>query len=407
MPQRILIRTLLTLATFLFAFHGVSHGQTRSQTPYSVPITLGWEGAVGASNQRVVVISNIPRKSSQISWLVQDPQTNSLVVHMKGSDGFELDTAGGTDSEPDFRSDTKTLSRKSALVTGTITFQSTETFSSRYNRYIPDVAVQVVAQTLNAQGNVISSSASVPSNDTASADTSFFAYAQLGTHVQTGLTLTNNTGQSATVTLALYDLFSHALPYASVSKTIPAGQNITGTLDTFFTSLSANDGGGSKLTDANVDISSDQLLTATAFRVDDGVRSDMPVFLGRATGPLPNNNSPALLLEQGTDLAAAVDAQTHVRDPFSIMTTPWFGGDAHTRILLFVQNVQLANGESLSAIQVLANGTNLPVEDIRPVPNFPWSQLMIRLPDGLPSGTLSVTVTFHSLTSNAGKLRIK
>ncbi|PYS20542.1 MAG: hypothetical protein DMF72_20760, partial [Acidobacteria bacterium] len=164
---------------------------------------------------------------------------------------------------------------------------------------------------------------------------------------------------------------------------------------------------GSKLTDANIDINADRIVSATAFRLDDGIRSDAPMFLGRATGPLPNS-PPVLLLEQGTDLAAAVDAQTHIRDPFSIMTTPWFGGDGHTRVMLFAQNVQLQSGEGVNAVQVVASGITLPTEDVRAVPDFPsWSQIMIKLPDGLPSGTLSVTITFHAQTSNAGKIRIK
>src|SRR6266404_3229408 len=400
MPQRNLIKTVLIIVAVLFASYGVVRGQTRTTT-FSFPFTLGWEGTIGSSNQRTVIITNIGRRSSQISWLAQDSQAHSLVVHVKSSDGLEIDTIGGADSEPANSNDTKTLSRNSGLISGTITFTTTETFSTRYNRYVSDVAVQVVAQTLDAQGKVISSVASVPSGDTTTVDSSFLVYGELSSHVQTGLTITNNTGQSVSASLNAYTLFSHTSPYAATTVTVAAGQSVSGTLDVFFPNLASNDGGGGKITDGNVGIDANQLLTVTAFRLDDGIRSDAPMFLGRATGPLPNS-PPVLLLEQGTDLAAAVDAQTHIRDTFSIMTTPWFGGDGHTRVMLFAQNVQLQSGEGANAVQVVENGITLPTEDVRPVPDFPsWSQIMVRLSDGLPSGTLSVTITFHAQTSNA------
>ena len=148
-----------------------------------------------------------------------------------------------------------------------------------------------------------------------------------------------------------------------------------------------------------------------SFRIDDGLRTDQPVFLGRATGPLPADK-PTLVLEEGTDLAVTLDAQTHVRDPYSVMTSPWFGGDGHTRILLFADGVQLQTGEGPSALQVVAQKDTssyvLQTEDVRPLPNFPSrTQIMVRLSDALPSGTLSLSITFHGQTSNAGKIRIK
>lgn len=400
---------ILCIFVVLLASHGMTKGQTRNAT-YSVPFTLGWEGAVGSSNQKKVVITHFQRSSQgqkAINWMFWDATgSNTVVLHLRRSDGFESDTFGGGDMLVANKNATKTLSHNGSLIVGSIAFQTTETFSARYNRYVPDVATQVVVQELDSQGRVLSSSASAPSGDTATVDSSFFTYAQLSARTQTGITLTNNNAAAMNVTLTIYDLFGSATPTTTIS--VGAGQSISGTLDRFFPNLPPNDGGGSPVTDGNLDINAGQMLTTSTFRVDDGIQSSAPVFLGRATGPLPNN-SPVLMLEQGTtDSAAAVDAQTHVRDPFPIITTPWFGGDGHTRILLFAQNVQLQNGEGPDAVRVLANGVLLKTEDVRAVPDFPlWSQIMVRLPDGLSSGTLSVTITLRGQTSNAGKIRIK
>ena len=110
---------------------------------------------------------------------------------------------------------------------------------------------------------------------------------------------------------------------------------------------------------------------------------------------------------------AAVDALLFTRDPFYVLNiAQWFplGSDRNTRVLVFVKNLQLNQGETASAVEVnLANGSftaTVPAADVRPVPNTDFVQVTFRLPDGITAGTYTVTIAAHSLTSNSGVIRI-
>src|SRR5262249_12628379 len=86
------------------------------------------------------------------------------------------------------------------------------------------------------------------------------------------------------------------------------------------------------------------------------------------------------------------------------------GPDRNTRILLFAANLQLGQGETPSSVVVNLVGSNnqsyqLPAEDVRPVPNFAFTQVVFRLPDTLVSGTCTVTISAHGQTSNSGTFR--
>ena len=124
-----------------------------------------------------------------------------------------------------------------------------------------------------------------------------------------------------------------------------------------------------------------------------------------------------LLLEESgptVDQAAALDALLLLRDPFRVVGIPeWFatGSDRNTRVMFFVRGLQLNPGESPSAVivRLIASDNQLfdaPAEDVRSVPNVDFTQLIIRLPDDLPVGIYTVTVSAHSRTSNVGTIRI-
>ena len=75
-------------------------------------------------------------------------------------------------------------------------------------------------------------------------------------------------------------------------------------------------------------------------------------------------------------------------------------------------NLQLATGEPASFVVVTlfaANGQvyNIGAEDVRSVPNFSFTQVVFRLPTGLPAGTAQVKINAHSLVSNFGSIRIR
>jgi hypothetical protein len=113
--------------------------------------------------------------------------------------------------------------------------------------------------------------------------------------------------------------------------------------------------------------------------------------------------------------AAAFDAILFVRDPFPVVNSSnlfSLPGDPNTRVLIFVTNLQLAQGETAAAVTVnlidsLNQTYNIPAQDVRSVPNQAFTQVTFRLPNNLPVGTCQIKVIAHGLTSNTATLRIK
>ena len=113
--------------------------------------------------------------------------------------------------------------------------------------------------------------------------------------------------------------------------------------------------------------------------------------------------------------AAALDSMLFMRDPFPVVNGANLfnrGTDLNTRVILFVTNLQLSTGEPASFVVVTlidANGHahNIAAEDVRSVPNSSFTQVIFRLPTGLPAGTAQVKINAHSLVSNFASIRIR
>ncbi|PYS50401.1 MAG: hypothetical protein DMF68_07230 [Acidobacteria bacterium] len=123
---------------------------------------------------------------------------------------------------------------------------------------------------------------------------------------------------------------------------------------------------------------------------------------------------PILLTEDSSLNALALDSVEQTRDPFAITNDGYFGTDKRTRLQLYLVDMDLYSGETLSIITVQAVDSqqktyNLVVEDLRKVTDTPWlSQLTVRLPSELGGVTnITVTVSARGQTSNAAKLRLK
>ena len=128
------------------------------------------------------------------------------------------------------------------------------------------------------------------------------------------------------------------------------------------------------------------------------------------------SSSVQLMLDQSgpaPDQLAALDAILFLRDPFPVVN---FGNvftqgtDRNTRVVVFALNLQLAPGENSSAVVVNLIDSNkqsydVAAEDVRPVPNFAFTQVTFRLPDNLPTGTCIVRIKAHGQTSNSGTIR--
>jgi Tol biopolymer transport system component len=113
---------------------------------------------------------------------------------------------------------------------------------------------------------------------------------------------------------------------------------------------------------------------------------------------------PAVYAEEGTGNAVAVTAVTHLRGPFQMVDPYNFSMDGRTRITLFTSNLGITTPPvpPTSTLSVQANGVNLPVENVGPIAGTgapSGSYIVVKLPDGLPKGNLSLTITLRGLTS--------
>jgi hypothetical protein len=89
------------------------------------------------------------------------------------------------------------------------------------------------------------------------------------------------------------------------------------------------------------------------------------------------------------------------------------GVDRNTRITLFAVNLQLLPGEPSSAVTVrLVDSNNkaydIAAEDVRPVPNSPFTQVVFRLPNDTSIGDCIIALKAHGQTSsNSAIIRIR
>lgn len=125
-----------------------------------------------------------------------------------------------------------------------------------------------------------------------------------------------------------------------------------------------------------------------------------------------------LLLDQSgpaPDQVAALDSILFLRDPFPVINGADLlnlGIDRNTRVVVFAMNLQLAQGETSSSVVVnLVDSNNqnhdVAAEDVRAVPNVPFTQVIFRLPDNLPAGTCTIKLKAHGQVSNLGTMRIR
>jgi len=118
-----------------------------------------------------------------------------------------------------------------------------------------------------------------------------------------------------------------------------------------------------------------------------------------------DDDKPLIATEENSSRAAALEAVTMLRDPFSLTNDHNFSLDHRTRIMLFVTGIEIL--PSLSSLQVqLQDNQNrvypLSVEDVRQVPGFEsLAQIVVRLPDSIQAdGDFNISITFRGVTGN-------
>ncbi len=127
------------------------------------------------------------------------------------------------------------------------------------------------------------------------------------------------------------------------------------------------------------------------------------------SGPAP----PALLTDQTSGRAIALNAATWLREPFSVNSLFNFGTDQRTRVALFAQYADLQSGENASIFNVQAEDAqhriySLPVEYVGTVTNHGWlTQIIVKLPDEIAhAGDVWVSFTLRGVASNKALMKI-
>ena len=149
-----------------------------------------------------------------------------------------------------------------------------------------------------------------------------------------------------------------------------------------------------------------------SFRVALSNVSGAAVTINQGFGTILDDDLLFMLLEESgpnPNQAAALDAILAVRDPFSLLLPEWAspGVVQNTRVMLFAQNLQLNPGELPGAVLVRLFASNgqvfqVSAEDVRPLRNSEFTQVIIRLPNNFPAGTTTAFILAHSRQRNSG-----
>ena len=138
---------------------------------------------------------------------------------------------------------------------------------------------------------------------------------------------------------------------------------------------------------------------------------------GTMPTPTPSDSMQLLLDSAGPaiDQLASLDSILLLRDPFPVIRAAEPLGqrsDQNTKLMVFVKNLQLMEGEPVYSVVVNLRDANnktydVLAESVRPVPNTDFVQVIFRLPNNLAVGTCTVRVKAHGQITNAGTMRIK
>ncbi|HSE23746.1 MAG TPA: carboxypeptidase regulatory-like domain-containing protein [Pyrinomonadaceae bacterium] len=120
------------------------------------------------------------------------------------------------------------------------------------------------------------------------------------------------------------------------------------------------------------------------------------------------DNEPQLLTESNSDRAIAINATSFLAGPFRRTTELNFSTDTRTRLSLFMDGLILnpLPAIAVDAVDASQNHFQLPLEAVVFFNDFSFKQLIVRLPENLPTGELVVTVTVNGQLSNSARIQI-
>ena len=194
--------------------------------------------------------------------------------------------------------------------------------------------------------------------------------------------------------------------FATADNTAKAGSDYT----PFSGTLSFAPGVTTRL--VPVVVQSDQTVEPDeTFFVNLTVPTEATIADAQGLGTIQNDDLPVLLIEEGSQNAAAVDVMLLSRDPFPLSRNYFLGPEVRTRVSLFA--LHLDPGEPLSAVSVSAEDNlgglySLPVEFLAAIPGVDGlSQIVVKLPDNVNNANeLKLKLTVHGQASNVAPIRI-
>lgn len=207
--------------------------------------------------------------------------------------------------------------------------------------------------------------------------------------------------------------------FATSDGTAVAGSDYTATSGTLsFTQGETSRSFSIPILNDNI-VEGDETINLKLSKPAEGPFTD--IALGNPTMAVVTIKAPLLLILEELALdpnqVAAVNALLFLRDPFPVISPvdlPPFNSalDKNTRVIVFVTNLQLAQGETASSVIVNlvdSNGQSHDVaaEDVRMVPDFNFTQVKFRLPDNLAPGTCNIKIRAQNQETNSGTIRIK
>jgi hypothetical protein len=137
-------------------------------------------------------------------------------------------------------------------------------------------------------------------------------------------------------------------------------------------------------------------------KINGSVTRSQQFSIGMASPPAPR-----LLTEENTERAIALESVIRIRDSFPLITRHNFSSDQRTRVMLFATDVELGQGEDVSAVTAQAEDSqqrNYPliVEYVGKVPNQDrLTQVVIKLPaEAVSVGDIWVSVNVRGVVSN-------
>jgi glucose/arabinose dehydrogenase len=132
------------------------------------------------------------------------------------------------------------------------------------------------------------------------------------------------------------------------------------------------------------------------------------------TRNLSAQTAPLILqTEENTDSAIAFESMTLFRDPFPLTNPFNLGPDNRTGVILFADNLDLSLCEDRSTVTAEAEDAEhttypLSVEFVGQIPGFDSvTEVVVKLPDKIPTQTLLVSITWHEMKSNKVRIRIR